>query len=480
MEVKSTKRGRAPSASGASPPSKKVREDSASAEAADALSVAQMYDRVAVSAAAALQNRGRSGVDPLAHLRPFNNWVKRSLIAEYCAPGSAVLDLACGRGGDLFKIVDTKPRLYVGSDISRVSLEEAVGRINEAAAKTAFPPITLIHADLGQHDLAPSLLGSAPFDTVQCQLALHYFFQSRARATNVFKMIAAALKPGGYFVGTTMDADVVAMLMRQPEAMRGTHWKQLTRPAGSGSAAAAATKCVGFENAICRVKFDAADDFSAADDVLAGRPQFGTRYSFQLGELIEADCDEYLAPVRFAALRCRRTLRALVAVLGASPSSSGHTDLRSRCTPRCRPREALSRARTHPHSRPRRAPLAAAPTATGARAVQMALLRAIGAEAGLQLIEATNLHDFYEERAGKGSHRGPHKNARPPPAKLFAESTATMPAVEWETVRLYTTFVFQRARCGGAAPPSDSAAEAAARSTPSAADLRASDIISLF
>ena len=364
MEVKSTKRGRAPSASGASPPSKKVREDSASAEAADALSVAQMYDRVAVSAAAALQNRGRSGVDPLAHLRPFNNWVKRSLIAEYCAPGSAVLDLACGRGGDLFKIVDTKPRLYVGSDISRVSLEEAVGRINEAAAKTAFPPITLIHADLGQHDLAPSLLGSAPFDTVQCQLALHYFFQSRARATNVFKMIAAALKPGGYFVGTTMDADVVAMLMRQPEAMRGTHWKQLTRPAGSGSAAAAATKCVGFENAICRVKFDAADDFSAADDVLAGRPQFGTRYSFQLGELIEADCDEYLAPVRFAALRCRRTRRArargragrIAILLGSHrPSFPLHTPLPpSRGTQPCAYAPTLTPTPCTPRRRPHR------------------------------------------------------------------------------------------------------------------------------
>ena len=301
MDLKPSKRGREQvGASGASPPSKKVRDGSTSADAADALSVAQMYDRVAVSAAAALQNRGRSGVDPLAHLRPFNNWVKRSLIAEYCAPGSAVLDLACGRGGDLFKIVDTKPRLYVGSDISRVSLEEAVGRINEAAPKTAFPPITLIHADLGQHDLAPSLLGSVPFDTVQCQLALHYFFQSRARATNVFKMIAAALKPGGYFVGTTMDADVVAMLMRQPEALRGTQWKQLACPAGGGAAAATAPKCIGFENSICRVKFNAADDFCAADDVLAGRPKFGTWYSFQLGELIEADCDEYLAPVRCA------------------------------------------------------------------------------------------------------------------------------------------------------------------------------------
>ena len=401
-------------------PAKKSRDDAATAaqeEAADALKVAQMYDRVAASDAAASANRGKSGVDPLAHLRVFNNWVKRTLIAEYCGAGDAVLDLACGRGGDIFKIAETKPRRYVGCDIARGSLEEFVQRINDEATKRALPPITLVHADLGAHALAPCLAAGAPFDVAQCQFALHYFFQSRARATNVFTTVAAALKPGGYFVGTTVDADVVAMLMRRPEARRGTSWRPIARPSTSGSSGSsgstATAKCVGFENAICRVRFDGADNARAADDVLLGRPRFGTRYSFQLGALVEDDCDEYLAP--------------------------------------------------------------------------MDLLRAIGAEAGLQLVATSNFHEFYAERMGRRGGGG--AKARPLGERAYGEN-GVMPSNEWETVRLYTTFVFQRARVGGGAPVENggggggagakAGAGAAAGPVPSAAAMRASDIISLF
>ena len=50
---------------------------------------------------AGIGQRGRSAI---LHLRDFNNWVKAVLIREF-APTSKlkVLDLACGKGGDLLK-----------------------------------------------------------------------------------------------------------------------------------------------------------------------------------------------------------------------------------------------------------------------------------------------------------------------------------------------------------------------------------------
>ena len=51
------------------------------------------------------RDEGRRGrqASPIILMRRFNNWVKSVLIALHTKPGYSVLDLCCGKGGDLGK-----------------------------------------------------------------------------------------------------------------------------------------------------------------------------------------------------------------------------------------------------------------------------------------------------------------------------------------------------------------------------------------
>ncbi|KAJ1742511.1 mRNA cap guanine-N7 methyltransferase [Coemansia sp. RSA 989] len=61
-------------------------------------------------------------------LRLFNNWIKSLLIRQYAFAGSRVLDLGCGKGGDLRKWSIAGIAEYVGMDIAQVSVQQAQRR----------------------------------------------------------------------------------------------------------------------------------------------------------------------------------------------------------------------------------------------------------------------------------------------------------------------------------------------------------------
>mmetsp|Transcript_11595 Transcript_11595/g.39624 ORF Transcript_11595/g.39624 Transcript_11595/m.39624 type:complete len:250 (+) Transcript_11595:317-1066(+) len=125
-----------------------------------------------------------------------------------------------------------------------------------------------IAADCWMVDLAARLPPGLRFDVVSCQMAIHYAFESRHRALQALRNAAARLQPGGAFVGTVVDADVLAAKLR---------------------AAAPATS---FGNAHYRISFDP----PSAAAVLQGSPSpFGLRYTFGLEGAID-DLAEFLVP----------------------------------------------------------------------------------------------------------------------------------------------------------------------------------------
>ena len=194
----------------------------------------------------------------LYHMRAFNGWVKATQIQELDpviminkkSVGKTplrVLDLACGKGGDLNKwaLHSRGIKGYVGIDVARGSLKDAAIRAREMRRKNKLSKAIFTVADLGadvpgrkkslKHNHLQKLLTwsledeteneSAPptftmkrgggisetdrFDVVSIQFAIHYMMSSKTRARRFFHTVSQLLEIGGNLICTTIDARVV-------------------------------------------------------------------------------------------------------------------------------------------------------------------------------------------------------------------------------------------------------------------------------
>ena len=177
-------------------------------------------------------------------MRNFHNWIKSIIIYTNCNPEYTkgkqleVLDLACGRGGDIMKFYYAKVKLLVGLDVDLNGIESqidgALSRYRQLSKTHAgFPRMVFIHADatvpLNNEDQNKSLGYRSPtstklmaeffstdpkkrktFDRINCQFAIHYFLESELKWNNFCKNLRDYLKPGGYFLTSCFDGERVA------------------------------------------------------------------------------------------------------------------------------------------------------------------------------------------------------------------------------------------------------------------------------
>ena len=100
----------------------------------------------------------------------YNNYVKNCLIQDYMKQGAQVLDLACGRGGDLKKFRENKAGSYYGLDAVPERIEEARERHRSAKCMFAavfevgdFTKVGILNFRIGFHDKF-----IASYDSQQC------------------------------------------------------------------------------------------------------------------------------------------------------------------------------------------------------------------------------------------------------------------------------------------------------------------------
>lgn len=220
-------------------------------------------------------------------MRNFNNWIKSLLINEYVSkirskkeeklqPGEPrptinVLDMGCGKGGDLQKWHRSRVNHVTCVDIAGTSVAQAEQRYRDMTQRNRNQrpfDAEFITADCTKDNLRSKYHNpELQFDLVSCQFAFHYCFESLPQAECMIRNAAECLKPGGFFIGTTPDALEIVRRVRN----------------GGGGAAAA--------NKVYSIAFD--------DPAAVQRPPiFGAKYSFHLEGVV--DCPEFL--VYFPAL----------------------------------------------------------------------------------------------------------------------------------------------------------------------------------
>lgn len=253
----------------------------------------------------------------LFHMRAMNNWVKSILIADYSKRGDRVLDLACGKGGDLMKWAKRGFSKYVGVDIAQKSLEDAVDRFSNNAQSRELD-VEFVQGDLGTvsltDDVLPCWSRDAPtwsnratniapgfFNVVSMQFSFHYMFGDEARASRFFQTLHTMLVDGGVFIATTVDPNKVLMKYYQNLGLQSSNSDD-----GDGSSASSGDGDVRIldekKREVCTIRFDDSIRHLLIGRSAAHEGQFGLRYKFTLrdsdtedgGEAV--DLPEYLVP----------------------------------------------------------------------------------------------------------------------------------------------------------------------------------------
>ncbi|CCD25518.1 mRNA (guanine-N7)-methyltransferase NDAI_0F02000 [Naumovozyma dairenensis CBS 421] len=158
-----------------------------------------------------IANKSKRYLSPIIKLRNFNNAIKYMLIDKYTKRGDVVVELGCGKGGDLRKYGNAGISQFIGIDISNASIQEAHRRYR-AMRNLAFQVI-LITGDCFGESLGPAVEPFPecrfPCDVVSTQFCLHYAFETEEKARRTLINISKSLKVGGYFFGTIPDSEFI-------------------------------------------------------------------------------------------------------------------------------------------------------------------------------------------------------------------------------------------------------------------------------
>lgn len=164
--------------------------------------------------------------------------VKMNLIKEVSKEGGKLLDLACGKAGDLSKWTRAKFKDIVSIDIDKKCLEYALEYYADYKAPNGLkkPKVNFIWGDTSKlifpkyeaglnlearQELREQIPAKNMFDVVSSQFCLHYYFESEEKLRTFLQNVSDNVKIGGYFIGTCFDGLRIKKLLERKKEVEG-------------------------------------------------------------------------------------------------------------------------------------------------------------------------------------------------------------------------------------------------------------------
>ena len=191
-----------------------------------------------------------------------NKYIKNEILLKKSLRGGNknLLDMACGKGGDLFKWIFDGARSVVGVDTAGENITNPVDgaykRYIEALMEFGYNRVPkmvfvignstrdIVNGDAGatpeERDILRSIFGRvepegpvpsyvqsvmtgsfrAGADVAACMFALHYFFENKVALDGFIKNLSETVKIGGLFIGCCFDGNKIFNLLRNVEKGR--------------------------------------------------------------------------------------------------------------------------------------------------------------------------------------------------------------------------------------------------------------------
>ena len=178
-------------------------------------------------------------------MRNYHNFIKRSMIERVSSDISktnlklSVLDIGCGRGGDIHKYYDNKnitnlTGLDKSNDCIKISKERFSKKQNQnLKAEFYQADCKFLLDDVSAYDNKSDfvkmnkLLNKENFDIISMQFCIHYFFDSEQSLDNIIENIDKNLKNKGYFIGTSMNRERVINILNGKNIKEATQGNQV-------------------------------------------------------------------------------------------------------------------------------------------------------------------------------------------------------------------------------------------------------------